>query len=75
LGTNSKSYEKYLKYMMDDFVKESPNMLFCPGPDRVLAIGVQEKMLTKSNRLPLKDVFCSCDSIVCLRCGLMGHEP
>lgn len=75
LGNNSKIYERYQRFLLDDFVDKSPTIIFCPSPDCPTATEVDDKMLSRSGRLPQKDVVCSCNNLICLRCEALGHEP
>jgi ariadne-1 len=65
----------YSKLLTDDFVAVSPTTVFCLGKGCELAFKVEDKFLTKSNKLPSQDAVCSCGTLVCLRCEGAGHEP
>lgn len=75
LGNEDKYYEKYQKYLLDDFVKWSPTIIYCPAPDCTVSIEVDEKMLSNNGKIPQRDISCRCEAQVCLRCSNYGHEP
>lgn len=74
-GVDDKYWVKYQQHLLDDFVKWSPNIIFCPEPDCKTVIEIDEKMLSAKGKLPQRDIECYCESQICLRCGEPGHEP
>ncbi|KAF7992175.1 hypothetical protein HCN44_001500 [Aphidius gifuensis] len=68
LLTKSNMRDKYQHFAFRDYVKNHPQLRFCPGPNC--------SVIVKSNELRAKRVLCySCKTIFCFRCGIDYHAP
>lgn len=74
-GSNEKSYKMYKRFLLEDFVGRSPNMNYCCDKTCEKVLSIDHKFLSKNMNKPPKDVFCQCNTLVCLKCSGYGHEP
>jgi len=56
-------------------MRVSPAVVVCTKPDCNTSIEVTETVLSKNDNLPQRDVSCSCEFLICLKCGMPGHSP
>ena len=70
-----KKANKFLKFVLDDFVSQAPYISYCPSPDCQTAIYAQETNLTSKNELPQMSAICNCGTPICMRCKGLAHEP
>ena len=70
-----KDTEMYKKFLLNDFISKSPNLVPCTRPDCGKTYCTVEKNITSEMKLPQDNAICKCGNINCLRCGQAGHQP
>ena len=66
---------RFRKFMVDDLISCSANIVPCIGKDCACCISASERTLNGEKKLPQKNSVCNCGSVVCMGCSKMGHEP
>eukprot|EP01088_Endostelium_zonatum_P021945 TRINITY_DN899_c0_g1_i2.p1 TRINITY_DN899_c0_g1~~TRINITY_DN899_c0_g1_i2.p1 ORF type:complete len:708 (-),score=184.29 TRINITY_DN899_c0_g1_i2:63-1970(-) len=68
LGDTSPVFKKYVRHLMNAYVKTLPLVAWCPGPDCERAI----KITTGNTKV---SVTCNCKHSFCFNCGMEPHQP
>lgn len=63
--TDDEIYEKYTMSLLNDYIRKTKTMKYCPGPDC-------NKVIVGSG---IKRVQCSCNQVFCFKCGDSYHNP
>ena len=68
LGNTSPAFKKYMKHLMNAYVKTLPLIAWCPGPncERALKISMGNSKIA---------VTCECKHSFCFNCGMEPHQP
>lgn len=69
---NKKNFEKYERFLVDNFVLSSQNLKWCPGKDCKKAIDLGP---TKNFKISQNNIKCECGCSFCLSCEKEAHMP
>ena len=66
---------RFIKFLTNDIIKKSSNMIPCLGPDCKKTFYCDESYIQGDGSLPQKDAMCDCLTMLCMKCGKPAHEP